>query len=142
MTNIRHSARRKCEGYSRNLEGRFSEDRWKNRYKLKDAPFQLGSSVERTLVYFPELACDFCLEMSTQLTALKEPGNQTEEDEKLAHRWLRSEQYLAATPTIVLAGMYGAAAFTLLAIGPAWVGFLIVTIPVLGAALWAFSSPA
>jgi hypothetical protein len=60
---------------------------------------------------------------------------------RLSLLWLRSEQWLAAVPTILLAGMYGAAAFSLLAVGPAWLGFLVFVVPAVGMALWAFVRP-
>jgi hypothetical protein len=60
---------------------------------------------------------------------------------RLSLLWLRSEQWLAAVPTMLLAGMYGAAAFSLLAVGPAWLGFLVFVVPTVGMALWAFVGP-
>jgi hypothetical protein len=59
-------------------------------------------------------------------------------DEPL-HVWLRAEQALAAIPTILLVGMAGACAFSLLSAGPAWAGFLAGFIPTSALALWAFT---
>lgn len=78
----------------------------------------------------------------TKQAAQKDSRHRNESPSVIARFWLRSEQYLAIAPTVALAGMYGAAAFVLLSLGPAWVGFLAVGIPILGAALWAFSGSA
>lgn len=66
-------------------------------------------------------------------------GDDYANSKRLSLLWLRCEQWLAAAPTILLAGMFGAAAFSLLAIGPAWLGFVVFVVPLLGMALWAFA---
>src|SRR5947208_422995 len=53
--------------------------------------------------------------------------------------WLRAEHALAAIPTILLIGMAGACAFSLLSVGPAWAGFLVGFIPTSALAWWAFT---
>jgi hypothetical protein len=143
MSSAHPPVRRKREGFSRSLAGRYSEDRWKDRFRPPTAPFQLSSRVEKEFEYLPELLglCPDHHEMAVQDAKLKEPGRKTEDPERLARMWLQSEHWLAAVPTVILAGMYGAAAFSLLSLGPAWAGFLAVSIPVLGVGAWASFGP-
>jgi len=75
---------------------------------------------------------------------IKEPGldpNVLKDVRKIPRAWLYSEQFLAAVPTALLIGMYGAAAFSFWSVGPLWVGFLLGAVPTVGLALWAFAGP-
>jgi hypothetical protein len=81
----------------------------------------------------PELNRDFLQER--RISSPEELAS----DSRLARLRLREDQVLAVVPTVLLIGMYGAAAFSLLAMGPAWVGFLLGATPVAGLAAWAFA---
>jgi hypothetical protein len=81
----------------------------------------------------PELDRDFLQERRIS------GSEQLASDSWLARLRVREDQVLAVVPTVLLIGMYGAAAFSLLAMGPAWVGFLLGATPVAGLAVWAFT---
>ena len=57
-------------------------------------------------------------------------------------RWQkRVDEGIKVLPTLLLFGVYGAVVFSRLSIGPAWIGFLIVAVPLLGISAWAFTGP-
>jgi predicted RNase H-like HicB family nuclease len=54
-------------------------------------------------------------------------------------RWqVRIDQWLASAPTILLVGMYAAAAVSLCSLASPWLGFLAGAVPVAALAAWAF----
>jgi hypothetical protein len=126
MSSSRDIAAKECyDRFSAGNADAYREETWTNRFKPDVSDVYL----------------DYCDSHS------RSPVHGDTDDEGLEtirrlRRWQSlADQVIKVVPTLLLFGMYGAIAFSLLSIGPAWVGFLIVALPFFGVALWALTGP-
>jgi len=108
---------------------------------------------EPVRVRVPDVGGDFVLLRAEQYETIRESledekpaqpvgperNTNSEESIRIIRRQYAANRLLTIIPTVLLAGMYGAAAFAIFSFGPPWVGFLIGAIPILGIAAWAFA---
>jgi hypothetical protein len=115
-----------CHGrFSAGNADAYREDTWANRFKPDISDAYL----------------DYCAD-HPQPPANLNAGNEGLKPVKRIAQWQkRTDDVIKVLPTILLFGMYGAVAFSLLSIGAAWIGFLIVALPLFGIAAWAFTGP-
>lgn len=71
-----------------------------------------------------------------ELTMALGKEKEVAEAKRAAHLWTRANDWFAVMPTALLTGMYGAAVFSLLSIGPVWVGFLLGAAPTIALVAW------
>jgi len=103
----------------------YREETWANRFK---------PDVSNAYV-------DYCADHPQSPARLDADDEGLKAIRRIAQWQNRANLVVKASPTLLLFGMYGAAAFSLLSIGPAWVGFLVVALPLSGIAAWALAGP-
>lgn len=123
---------RENRGYSRGFADRYSEERWKVRYKGKEKALRCLCPWG---AYLEDCPRD---DLPPPPLAVGQEPNESPDATHFVRLWVRAEQVLAVLPTAVLVGAYGAIAFHFLSLGPDWVGFLAGAVPVSGLAAWAF----
>jgi hypothetical protein len=103
----------------------YDEDRWKDRY-----------TVHVRVVDVEICAKDFDIDLPPPPKLSSKVSTQVSRVIRLQHG---TNQILSAAPTVILSCVYGAAAFAIFSIGPAWVGFLVGFLVAFGIAAWAYS---
>lgn len=103
----------------------YREETWTNRFKPDVSDAYL----------------DYCDNHPQSPARLNADNEDIKPVRRIAQWQSRVDQAIKALPTLLLFGMYGAVVFSLLSIGPAWVGFLIVALPLFGISVWALTGP-
>jgi hypothetical protein len=99
----------------------YSEDRWSDRFE------SVSFDDEDT-------------ECVAEWHLIKMYAHRNDEGTKLADAYRKSDSILTALPTVLLVGMYAAAACAFFSLAPAWIGFIIGSSIVAIGAVRAFSS--
>jgi len=114
------------------VAGAYDEDRWTRRYKHEKI------SVSETILLYHDIMPDCPCEPAPTRSVRR-----NKRQKRISDRAIRLstvvDRWLGIVPTALLIGMYGACAFSLLAIGPVWAGFLAGFLPTSGLAAWAYS---
>lgn len=114
-----------CDRFSVGNADAYREETWSNRFKpdISDAYH------------------DYC-DNHPQSPVLLSDDNEGLESIRWIAKWQnRVDQAIKVLPTLLLFGIYGAGIFSLLSIGPSWLGFLIVALPFSAVAAWAITGP-
>lgn len=153
MTNGCSPAKR-SGGYSDRggKENTYSEERWSKR-------LEAASSLRHGIVCVAEFHDAGCGDLGMEDWLLRDRSDcgdsepcpepvmgsgkedKAAEARRLAGRWTSASDWFAVMPTALLTGMYGAAVFSILSIGPVWGGLLLGVTPTLVLAAWAFTNP-
>jgi hypothetical protein len=118
------------------VTSRYAEDRWADRYGGKKPP--VVKAIGTYGHFEPDCLCDPFEDMSI-VTIIKTRSDMKSEESENSFVNLSNvaDRLVAVVPTALLAGAYGACAFSAFALGPIWVGILIGSVPTFGLGVWA-----